>query len=673
MLLDINDMNSSAVNPSDVNPTDVNSTDTLQKHRLTQKTELKTLMETAGSFAILLLPIFIGIKIVLLFTESSIKLQFWEWFAIWPAITYQHIIAAIIVFGIYTGILFLGKHNRNLGIAALVLVCIIQFLVPFLHISSLRVAQILGGYTTFEMIQADSEGSIYSGALSDLKNLPYTLSGAVLSTIALLIPLLLRHRFVKVLSNISWKKYVIIASAWIVAGIVTVRLLTSFISMTESDPILFFFSDMIQKESGLSYVSDDTSLNYPTEQIFGDNNIVETASLFSNLEQWKKTKRNVILIVMESLPAAQASFMGKVERDSENRDTTPNLKALRKNMLTWNNHYSVHPTSMNSLFSINCSMYPYPEGGTITGTNPKIPCQSISEILTQKGYKAALFHSGKLSFWRKHKFFASRGYSLMKDAAKIKDPKVQTFHWGIDEQVMANSVVDFIEKNKSKPFFIQYITLFPHTPYDYVAGPWAVYPEKELIDKYHNCVRYADASIKIVTDAVKKMGLEKDTLFVFVGDHGEAFYEHPGNRVHSIFVYEENVHVAFGMLNPLLFPKSKKTERVTSHIDILPTVAELLDIPRRDPWQGYSLLENRPSPLVYFFANWGTKFGAVRDGQYKAIWNKDKNSMQIFDLNKDPKERKNLSNVMKERVDPYRKAIKRWWDYQVKLIPSMKP
>jgi arylsulfatase A-like enzyme len=627
-------------------------------------------MVSARSFAVLLFFIMFGIKIVMFFSESAISLNAWEWLPIWPAMSYQHVILALLCFGVYAGLLFLGGFNRYLSIVMLVTVAAIQMTIPFLHISSFRVEQIIGSYTTFEMTQADSEGSVFNGELFDKANLPFTLSGLMLALGAVTLPIVFKKWMGWLLSFLTVRRAAIIFVTWMVLGLAGVRVISSYIGVADKDPIVFYFTDLFEKKTGL--FEEDTSkvTRFSTQQIFGDKKVIPTRSLFSNVDEWRKTKKNVILIVMESMPATQASFMGPIKRGTQSIDTTPNLRGMTNHMLLWKNHYTVHPTSMNSLFSIGCSMYPYPVGDTITTTNPRIPCKSISEVFAKNKYKTALFHSGRFSFWNKSKFYKGRGFKFMFDARNMPGKNIQKFKWGIDEETTADAVSKFIESNKGKSFFVQYLTVFPHAPYDYKAGPWVAYPERGDENKYHNCVRYEDAAIKKVVDTVKRLGLENDTLFIFVSDHGEAFYEHRGNRVHSIFIYEENVHTALGMYNPILFPKSRSTNRVTSHIDILPTVADLLDIPREKPWQGASLMQDSPSPLVYFLANWGSKFGGVRDGQYKAIWNKDTGRLQIFDLKKDRKERRDLSTTLSERVETYRSLIRDWWMYQMKLIPT---
>ena len=623
----------------------------------------------ARNWAATLLAIFIGIKIVLFFTEPSIHLAPWEWVLIWPAMLYQHAIVTVLLFGLYFGLFLLARKNRPLEYVCTGVAGFIQVLLPFLHISSLRVVHVVGSYTTFEMTQADSEGSIFTQALLDVNNLPYTISGAVLSISAVLLPVLLLKRAWK--RQLSLKAQAIAMSAIILIGFVSSIVIRSYVSIADRDPIIFYYSDMIEKKMAAVFMSGEPQ-SFETQPLFGDPAPIETSKLFSNLDKWRKSKKNVILFVLESLPAKQASFMGRVRYKRKKRDTMPNIRELKKHTMLWKNHYTVHPSSMNSLFSIGCSLYPYPPGDNITSINPRIPCYSISEVMADQGYKTALYHSGKFSFWKKLNFYKRRGFDVMQDAKSIPGhQKAEKFHWGIDEFTTAKAIVDFIEKNKNNSFFVQYINVFPHSPYDYLEGDWAIFPKKRGIHSYHNCLRYADAAIKEVVDGVRKLGLEDDTLLIFVGDHGEAFYEHPGNRVHSIYIYEENVHVAMAMVNPVLFPKYRSTHRVTSHIDILPTVAALIDAKKTGPvWQGQSILQDGPSRPIYFFANWGQKLVGTRDGKYKAIWEKRKNDFEVFDLSTDPSEKKNIADRYPNRLGKYRDALRGWWTYQANFIAN---
>lgn len=626
----------------------------------------------ARRWTVAIVLVFIGVKLALFVSEKGIRLEVWEWLLVPFAITYQHIMTALPIYLIYFLIFFFGTRARPLRFVAVGLVSLSQLVLTFLHLSSLRVARILGSFPTFEMTEADSEGSVFAAEILAPENLKYVIPGLVAVGLAIALPILLRRCSFRP----KWHPNLTIVGGfllWIGLGMASERAIKSYLGVTNADPVVFYFADLAEKRMGMGWLRYDTAGQMlSTEPLFGPREPVPTKQLFKNLEEFRKTNMNVVLIVLESLPVKQASFMRSVRFGGQERDTMPNLRKMRKHMLTMENHYSVNPSSMNALFSIGCSMYPYTAGGTITNVNPRIPCYSISEVFDDLGYRTALFHTGRFSFWKKRKFYDNRGFAVMRDATNMPGfQKSRKFHWGIDELITADAVAKFIQNNKDNPFFVQYLVLFPHAPYDYQEGDYATFPNVRLQDKYHNSLRYVDAAVKRVTDQLKKLKLLKDTLIVLVGDHGEAFHEHKGNRVHSIYVYEENIHVPFVLFNPILFEQHEKTEKVTSHIDILPTIADLVGGSRGEHWQGTSLLENTPSPVAYFFANFGQKILGLRDGPFKVMWNTKKSDWEIYDVQKDRQEKNNLVETFNRRVPAYRQALSGWDAYQAKLIRNL--
>ena len=289
---------------------------------------------------------------------------------------------------------------------------------------------IIRTYPTFEMMEADQEASIFTSSLLDVSNLAYTLSGIALSALAIAAPLLLFRRLKLSSVRATWKKWLLILAVWTGVGVGCELGLASDVGVATSDPVIHFAWDLASKKLGGVGNSGAAERGYYTTPIYGNRKVVSTKHHFRYLNEWRGTKQNVVLIVLESSPVHQMSFMGPVKVGKDTRDTTPTLRRLRKNMLTLENHYSVHPTSMNALFSLGCSLYPNPGGGIITNINPRIPCHSISEVFSKAGYKTALFHSGKFSFWAKRKFYNKRGFHIMRDAKTMPGRKeAQMFKW----------------------------------------------------------------------------------------------------------------------------------------------------------------------------------------------------------------------------------------------------
>jgi arylsulfatase A-like enzyme len=140
-----------------------------------------------------------------------------------------------------------------------------------------------------------------------------------------------------------------------------------------------------------------------------------------------------------------------------------------------------------------------------------------------------------------------------------------------------------------------------------------------------------------IVEAFRVRGLIDNTLFVFVGDHGESFGEH-GAYVHNNSLYEEEIAV------PLVFWSSDGRLRhpdtlVARQVDIAPTVADLMGLENPDfETQGVSLLRTTTCPPVYV----GTFFEAVSQAlvidRTKYMFWPSSDRLVRFDLARDPAE-----------------------------------
>ena len=83
---------------------------------------------------------------------------------------------------------------------------------------------------------------------------------------------------------------------------------------------------------------------------------------------------------------------------------------------------------------------------------------------------------------------------------------------------------------------------------------------------------------------------------VIHGDHGEAFLQHEGNFAHTLFAYDENLHVPFIVVAPGLVSGGLHARQLVSLLDTAPTIASLVGVEPDPAWQGTSAL--RPDPRV---------------------------------------------------------------------------
>jgi arylsulfatase A-like enzyme len=249
----------------------------------------------------------------------------------------------------------------------------------------------------------------------------------------------------------------------------------------------------------------------------------------------------------------------------------------------------------------------------------------------------------------------NRGYRTREDAGDIGGRRESSF--GIDEASAVRRMLAWIDERPGEPFLLTYLPIAGHHPYDAPdGGPFADDPE---IERYRNALHYADASLADLRDGLRRRGLEGNTLFVFCGDHGEAFGQHEGNYGHTLFLYEENVRVPLVFAAPGLIEEPVRVNRVASLLDVAPTVLDLLGLPMPDEYQGRSLLSAEPR-MALFCTDYSLGLVGLRDGRWKMIHELDSGRSQLFDLETDPDEKRDLSGELTERTAVYREHLLRW-------------
>jgi arylsulfatase A-like enzyme len=132
---------------------------------------------------------------------------------------------------------------------------------------------------------------------------------------------------------------------------------------------------------------------------------------------------------------------------------------------------------------------------------------------------------------------------------------------------------------------------------------------------------------------------------IVTGDHGEGFREH--RRVgHAYGLWGELTNVPLVVLAPALAPKKITTiDTVTGHVDIVPTLLDLMGVPGDRRIQGRSLV-----PMARAGGRWTPRVIPIEYGRSYALRSRRYKYMvdhveaeQLFDLQGDPTEQKDLS------------------------------
>jgi glucan phosphoethanolaminetransferase (alkaline phosphatase superfamily) len=359
--------------------------------------------------------------------------------------------------------------------------------------------------------------------------------------------------------------------------------------------------------------------------------------------------RNVVHVVLESTAARYLRPYGAAE------DPMPHLTGLTAQSILFENAYAVYPESIKGFFSVLCSTYP------AFDTSPEIYARvrppSLAGVLAAAGYHTALFHSGRFEYLGMEAIVRNRGYHTLEDAGDIGGDHHSSF--GVDdERITVRRLLAWIDSlPKGERFFVTYLPIAGHHPYSSPdAGPFS---NGEAIGRYRNALHHADAAIACLLEGLERRGLSRKTLIIIHGDHGEAFGQHDGNFAHTLFIYEENIHVPLLIAFPGLVQQPVRIRRVASLIDIAPTILDLLGLPIPDVYQGKSLLDARPC-MALFFTDYSLGLLGLRDGDWKFIYELDSGRSKLYDLNNDPDEARDRSAQEPERITAYRKHLTDW-------------
>ena len=152
-----------------------------------------------------------------------------------------------------------------------------------------------------------------------------------------------------------------------------------------------------------------------------------------------------------------------------------------------------------------------------------------------------------------------------------------------------------------------------------------------------------------------------------IGDHGQAFGQHPGNFGHTLFLYEENVRIPFVVAAPGAIVGPVRVGGLTSQVDMAPTVLDLLGVPAPTDYQGLSRLGGR-RPAVFFFTDSSLAFVGLREENLKYIYEIETGRQKLFDLTSDPGETLNLAGEHPDRIDRYKNQLLDWCSTQRGLI-----
>lgn len=324
-----------------------------------------------------------------------------------------------------------------------------------------------------------------------------------------------------------------------------------------------------------------------------------------------ESRPNIVLVMCESFSMYKSTMSGNP------LNTTPYFDSLCKNGIFFERCFSPHFSTARGLFAIITGI-PDAQLFKFSTRNP-LAIKQHTIINNFEGYNKHYFLGGSPEFNNFGGLLKNIDDLQMHTEGSFKSPKINV--WGISDKDLfleANSVF----RRQQKPFFAIIQTSDNHRPYMIPASDTdfvrSIVTEEELVkygfeslDEY-NTFRYSDYCFKKFMEAAEKEAYYHNSIFVFIGDHGVA-----GN---ADAVYPKawtnqrltDEHVPLLFYAPYLLKPQKRSE-VVSQIDVLPTIAGMVQQPYVNTTLGRDLLDPAKKNNYAFITNTAGKIGIVTD------------------------------------------------------------
>lgn len=352
---------------------------------------------------------------------------------------------------------------------------------------------------------------------------------------------------------------------------------------------------------------------------------------------------------------------------------------------------------------------------------------TIAEVLKGCGYNTAAFHSNPFlssyfNFGKEFDYFYDsfssiegfRKHAIQSKIEGILKKNMRLYHFvkSVYNKVLSNNppydraeminrrAISWLEDHKNNFFvWIHYMDVhFPYKPLkkfqlysrsksmsnlemSNLNDKMIYKPEemsedeiKDLIDLYDGGIRYVDYAIQSLLNELSKMDILDNTLIIITADHGEEFRDH-GGFAHGAKLYDELIRVPLIVYGSAY--KHVEVDVPVSHIDISPTILDLLDVPEIESFQGKSLIplikeERKSSGVISETLGRGKRNISYRTTEWKYILNEADAQYELYNLRDDPKEKKNLYEKEKEKVREFELKIREHISKQERIKTGLK-
>lgn len=373
---------------------------------------------------------------------------------------------------------------------------------------------------------------------------------------------------------------------------------------------------------------------------------------------------NLLVITLDTTRADHIGCYGNP------RALTPAVDSLATQGVLFEKAYATVPMTLPSHATLFTGLYP-PEHGLHTNGHGRLPTHipTLAEALAKNGYQTGGFVA---SYILHSKFGLNRGFNTYDDDMAGGDRVGSETHLVRNGKLMVDTALSWLRKHAQQPFFCWVHLYDPHEPYDAHAESFG---DRFQDSPYDGDIAFADQQVGRLIDFLKANGLEKRTVVVVVGDHGEGLGEHE-EREHGFMVYNSAVHVPLIVAcSPLCRPGHRVSTPV-SLVDLFPTILNCLKVKAPKPVSGQTLhpalggatiephLCYSEAETAFIAYGWSPQQSLSTDA-----WKYIKTTREeLYHLRVDPHELKNLAESQPETLAEMRQLLTNMIE---KMVPCL--
>ena len=394
---------------------------------------------------------------------------------------------------------------------------------------------------------------------------------------------------------------------------------------------------------------------------------------------------NIVLILADDLGYGSLGAYGEKEIP------TPNIDSIAKNGAKMTNGYVSCPICAPTRAGLMTGRYqqrfgfehnPGPARQANDNFGLPIDQTTIAEVLKKNGYRTGMFGKwhlgykpelqptargfdefyGFLSGARSY-FPGRRTDPILRGTKQVPDPEYLT-------EALAQEAVAFMGQKSDKPFFVYLPFNAVHAPMEAPAKYTDPFPELTGTRKtYAGMQAGLDAAVGKVLDAIKKKGVEKNTVVFFLSDNGGPTQQTTSSnkplRGVKGQMYEGGIRVPFMVQWQGKVKPGTVVQDPCFSLDIFPTVLEIAGISKeeqKEKQDGRSLmpaLQGSQSAKSHRAIFWrmGAQY-AVRSGDWKMVSSRGR--VELFNLKSDMAETSDLSVSEPEKLKELQALYAAW-------------